>query len=171
MTGSWICRSILPHIPYFYGIMCSRRLLLLLCALASWLTPALADPGADAILGQWMSTRRNVKVQVYREGNEFKGRVIWFKDSDDPGKPMATRLDENNPDPKLRKRKVLGMPVLSRLSYNSKNGRWENGKIYDPKTGRLWSAVAYLDEKGVLNVKGYWQFEFIGKTMRFKKVG
>ncbi len=138
-----------------------------MCLLVS---TAFAEPGPDAIIGQWMSTRRNVKVQVYKEGVEFKGRVTWFKDSDDPSKPMATRLDENNPDPKLRKRKVLGMPVLSRLEYNAKTGRWENGKIYDPKTGRQWSSVAYLDSEGVLNVKGYWQFEFIGKTMRFRKV-
>jgi len=131
---------------------------------------AFADPAPDAILGQWMSTRRNVKVMVFREGNEFKGRVVWFKDSDDPSRPMASRTDENNPDAKLRKRKVLGMQVLSRLNYNTKSNRWENGKIYDPKTGRQWSSVAYLDDEGILNVKGFWQFEFIGKTMRFNKV-
>jgi uncharacterized protein (DUF2147 family) len=63
----------------------------------------------------------------------------------------------------------LGLQVLSRLRYNPKNKRWEHGKIYDPKTGRQWSSVAYLDEDGLLYVKGYWQFEFIGKTMRFRK--
>jgi uncharacterized protein (DUF2147 family) len=149
--------------------MNAKHLLLILNFLGMGLCSMAADPGADAILGQWMSTRRNVKVQVYKDGNEFKGRVTWFKDSDDPGKPMATRTDENNPDPKLRQRKVLGMQVLSRLRYNTRTERWENGRIYDPKTGRTWSSVAYLDEEGVLNVKGYWQFEFIGKTMRFRK--
>ncbi len=146
-----------------------RRVFILLGLFCFLTEPLLADPGAEAILGHWMSTRRNVKVQVYRDGNEFKGRVTWFKDTDDPSKPMTTRTDENNPDPKLRQRKVLGMQVLSRLRYNAKSKRWENGKIYDPKTGRQWSSVAYLDEEGVLNVKGYWQFEFIGRTMRFRR--
>jgi len=82
---------------------------------------------------------------------------------------MATRTDENNPDAKLRQRKVLGMQVLSKLRYNAKSDRWENGKIYDPKTGREWSSLAYLNE-GILNVKGFWQFEFIGKTMWLRKV-
>lgn len=127
-----------------------------------------ADPG-DAIVGQWMSTRRNVKVQVYQDGTEFKGKVIWFKDNDDLSKPMTTRTDENNPDPKLRQRKVLGMQVLSKLQYNANSGRWENGRIYDAKSGRTWSSVAYLDDEGILNVKGFWQFEFIGRTMRFRK--
>ena len=150
--------------------MSIKRTLLLLSFVCYWAQAASANPNPDAILGQWMSTRRNVKVQVYKEGNEFRGRVTWFKDSDDPSKPMATRTDEHNPDPKLRQRKVLGMQVLSRLKYNLKTDRWENGRIYDAKTGRTWSSVAYLDEEGVLNVKGYWQFEFIGKTMRFRKV-
>ena len=49
---------------------------------------------------------------------------------------MNTRTDEHNPDPKLRQRKILGiMEVLSRLRYNPKSKPWENGKIYDPKTG------------------------------------
>lgn len=125
---------------------------------------------ADAILGNWSSVRRNVNVQVYREGNEFKGRVTWFKDTDDKSKPMLTRTDENNPNPKLRIRKILGLQVLSRLRYNTKTKRWEAGKIYDPKTGKTWSAVAYLDEAEILNVKGFWQFEFIGRTMKFERM-
>ncbi len=148
--------------------MIITRINLCLFLMCIW-SSIFANPGPDDILGQWMSTRRNVKVQVYKDGNEFKGRVIWFKDSDNPGKPMATRTDENNPNQKLRKRKVLGMEVLSRLTYNTKSNRWENGKIYDAKSGRTWSSVAYLDQYGILNVKGYWQFEIIGRTMQFKK--
>jgi uncharacterized protein (DUF2147 family) len=131
---------------------------------------AYSNTGEDAILGQWMSVQGNVKVQVYREGEEYKAKVVWFKDTDDKSKPMATRTDENNPDPRLRSRKIIGMQVLSALRYNPKSKRWEDGKIYDAKSGREWSSVAYFNKAGMLNVKGYWQFEFIGKTMTFKKV-
>jgi len=134
------------------------------------LSTAFADSGANDILGQWMSVGRNVKVQVYKEGDEFKARVTWFNDSDDKSQPMNTRTDEHNPDLKLRQRKILGMQVLSRLRYSPKNKRWENGRIYDPKTGKQWSSVVYLTEEGLLSVKGFWQFEFIGKTMKFNKV-
>ena len=163
--------TMLRLFPTFTSIMTIKRIVFLafiLCFLSGMVH---ADSGADAILGHWISTRNNVKVQVYKEGSEFKARVTWFKDTDDKSKPMETRKDENNPDPKLRQRKVLGMQVLSQLRYNTKSKRWENGKIYDAKTGRTWSSVAYLSDDGLLNVKGYWQFEFIGKTMRFRKIG
>lgn len=130
-----------------------------------------SSTAADAIIGQWMSVQGNVKVQVYREGEEYKAKILWFKDTDDKSKPMHTRTDEHNPDPKLRQRKIIGMQVLSEMRYNPKTKRWENGKIYDAKTGREWSSVAYFNKAGLLNLKGYWQFEFIGKTMTFKRVG
>jgi len=60
-----------------------KHFLLFVCFLSFCVT-ASATPDPDAIIGQWMSTRRNVRVQVYKEGNEFRGRVVWFKDSDDP---------------------------------------------------------------------------------------
>ena len=125
----------------------------------------------DAIVGQWMSVQGNVKVQVYKEGEEYKAKVLWFKDTDDKSKPMHTRTDEHNPDPKLRQRKIIGMQVLSKMRYNPKSERWEDGKIYDAKTGKEWSSVAYLNNAGLLYLKGFWQFEFIGKTMTFKKIG
>lgn len=126
------------------------------------------DP--DLILGHWMSVQGNVKVLVFKQGSEYKAKILWFKDTDDRSKPMSTRTDEKNSDPKLRGRKVLGMEVLSNLRYNSKSQRWEDGQIYDPKTGRVWSSVASLSKRGLLNVKGYWQFEFIGKTMSFRRL-
>jgi uncharacterized protein (DUF2147 family) len=154
---------------FLYGMVFRCTFFLFFCC---FLFPGYTSQGpeADRIIGQWMSVRRNVKVQVYREANEYKARVIWFNDSDDKSKPMNSRLDEHNPDPKLRQRKILGMQVLSRLKYNPKSNRWEKGKIYDAKTGREWSSVATLTDDGLLYVKGYWQFEFIGKTMKFRKV-
>lgn len=135
-----------------------------------WLGTPIDNAPADAILGQWMSVQGNIKVQVYREGSEYKAKVLWFKDTDDKSKPMNTRTDEHNPDPKLRQRKIIGMQVLSKMRYNPKSKRWEDGEIYDAKTGREWSSVAYLNKAGLLNLKGFWQFEFIGKTMTFKRV-
>ena len=149
----------------------SIKLLLFAILTLGYTAEASLNPNADAIVGQWMSVQGNVKVQVYRDGDEYKGKLVWFKDTDDKSKPMNTRTDENNPDPRLRQRKVIGMQVLSKLRYNPKSMRWENGVIYDAKTGKEWSSVASLTKTGLLNVKGFWHFEFIGKTMTFKKVG
>ena len=60
-----------------------------LCVLGQ-ITKIWHDP--EAILGQLMSARRNVKVEDYKERSVFKGRAIWFKNSDNPAKHMAPRL-------------------------------------------------------------------------------
>lgn len=112
----------------------------------------------NLILGKWISLQKNVIVEVYKEDQVFKARVCWFRDSDNPMKPVSIRTDLHNPDENLRSRKILGMDILKNLVYNPKTKRWEDGIIYDPKSGREWSSVVYLNNRGLLEVKGYWHF-------------
>lgn len=131
---------------------------------------AFAQSGSDEIVGQWMSEQHNCAVQVYKEGNSFKATLIWFDDTDDPSRPMATRTDYKNPDKKLRNRRVLGMNVLRGLSYQADTNSWEDGMIYDSKNGHEWNSCAKMDTDGALKVTGYWHFKFLGKSMRFKRM-
>ena len=124
----------------------------------------------DQIIGKWMSTKENVMVNVYKSGNQFKAKVVWFNDSDDPSSPMNVRCDVRNANKALRKQRIIGMDVLKQLKYNSSTGRWENGIIYDANSGREWSSVIYFNDDGLLEVKGYWQFEFLCKTITFTRV-
>jgi len=133
---------------------------------------SIAQNNPDAIIGKWISIpQKNLIVEVFKEKNEYKGKIVWFNDNDDKTKPMNTRLDDNNSDPNLRKRKVLGLEVLDNLVYNSKNNRWESGKIYDAKSGRIWSSSAWMRKDSTLQVRGFWHFEFIGQSLAFKKIG
>jgi len=131
---------------------------------------AYVSPSPDQILGKWISVRENLIVQVFREDNKFKAKIIWFNDSDDKTKPMSSRLDEKNPDPSLKNRKVIGMEVLRDLSYNADTNQWEGGEIYDANSGRYWSAYLYFASNGLLMVKGYWHFKFIGKALAFRRL-
>lgn len=124
----------------------------------------------DRIIGKWMSEQKNCIVQVYKNGDEFGAKLVWFDDSDDKTKPMLTRTDFKNPNVSLRNRKLIGMTIVDNLRYNAANNAWENGLIYDANSGRTWSSVAYMTNEGVLKVTGYWHFKFFGKTMIFKKV-
>lgn len=123
----------------------------------------------DAIVGKWMSTEDNLLVQVYKCSNDFKAKVLWFDDTDDKSNPYNTRTDSNNPDNTLRRRKILDMEVLHGLTYNAKEDRWEDGRIYDSKSGRTWDASAWITSDHVLKVRGFWHFEFLGETVKFKK--
>jgi uncharacterized protein (DUF2147 family) len=126
-------------------------------------------PESDQICGKWMSSEKNMIVEVYHDAanNSYKGRILWFRD--DPSKPMDEWLDTKNPDPALRTRKILGMDVMRNLKYDSGSKSWEDGVIYEAKTGREWNASAYIDKQGLLKVKGYWHLKIIGRTMTFKR--
>jgi uncharacterized protein (DUF2147 family) len=130
----------------------------------------LAVDAADRICGKWKSEKKNCIVQVYREGDSFRAKLVWFDDSDDSAKPMETRVDYKNPDKDLRTRKLIGMNVLENLEYKPKTNSWENGIIYDAQTGKKWNAAAYLTPDGALKVAGYWHFKFIGRTMTFYRM-
>lgn len=131
---------------------------------------ASAQYDANSIVGRWMNTEKNLEVEVYKIGNEYRAKVIWFDDSDDKSHPMNLRYDWKNPDKALRNRKIIGLEVLHSLVYNRDEEVWENGRIYDPTTGKDWNASVWLTPDGNLKVRGFWHFEILGQNMFFKKV-
>lgn len=124
---------------------------------------------ADRICGKWMSSNKDIIVQVYKDGNGFKGKMVWFKNIDN-SKPMDEWTDKHNPNPALRNRKIIGMDILSTMTYVPQSDSWENGKIYDSQTGKEWSASVRISKEGALKVTGYWHLKFIGRTMSFMRV-
>ncbi|MBI1782415.1 MAG: DUF2147 domain-containing protein [Sphingobacteriales bacterium] len=136
--------------------------------MASFKIPA--SNNEDKIIGTWLAADdKNVIVQVFKCGNEYNAKIIWFDDSDDKTKPMATRCDLKNPDKNLRSRKLIGLEVLRGLIYNTDDNKWLDGHIYDPSSGKEYCAKAWLTGDGNLKVRGYWRFEILGQTMGFTK--
>lgn len=128
-----------------------------------------AQTKEDDVLGRWISTDNKVAVNMYKHGSDYRAKVIWFNDKLGSGKPMNSRVDDDNPDPSLRSRKIIGMYILEDLTYNSANQRWQNGKIYDASTGRTWDAYLEIQKSGELRVRGFWKFKWIGKTIHFRR--
>ncbi|MDB5156168.1 MAG: hypothetical protein JWR50_875 [Mucilaginibacter sp.] len=124
---------------------------------------------ADRICGKWISSNKDIIVQVYKDGNGFKGKMVWFKNIDN-SKTMDEWTDKHNPNPALRNRKLIGMDILSTMNYVPQSDSWENGKIYDSQTGKEWSASVRISKEGALKVTGYWHLKFIGRTMSFTRV-
>lgn len=130
----------------------------------------IAQSNADEILGDWISTDRNVSVKIFKIKDEYEAKIIWFNEKLGSKKPMHQRLDLQNPNPKFHTRKIIGMEILNGLRYSPKTNTWENGKIYDASSGRTWDSAISLMENGHLNVRGYWKFKWIGKSMTFKRI-
>lgn len=112
------------------------------------------DKGSD-ITGIWLNDEKNAHVEIYEKDGAFFGKIIWLKD---PNLPDGTpKVDANNPKKSLRSRNVLGMDIISHLSY--KDHGWEDGTIYLPKKGQILSCEATLsDNKNELTlmVSKFW---------------
>jgi len=59
---------------------------------------AYAQEPSNRIVGKWISIQGNVIIQVFKDSYAFKGKVIWFRDTDDKSRPMNSRTDIHNPD-------------------------------------------------------------------------
>ncbi|MEO6521911.1 MAG: DUF2147 domain-containing protein [Mucilaginibacter sp.] len=127
-----------------------------------------ARPPAELICGKWENKDKTLRIQIYTVKGNFLAKIIWFSDTE--GKPMSYWKDKRNPDPALRNRTILGMSILQGLRYDAEENSWEDGKVYDSKHGKTWNASAKIDQKGILKVRGYWHFKFIGKSMYFHRI-
>ncbi|MEO6819754.1 MAG: DUF2147 domain-containing protein [Ginsengibacter sp.] len=127
-----------------------------------------APVNPDAILGKWETIDHRLIIDVYKENQDYKAKIIWFKDISD--QVMHERCDEKNPDKALRTRKWLGMEVLKNLRFDPGENEWIDGVIYDAKHGRYWDSVVWIDDDDLLNVKGYWVFKFVSETLTFRKI-
>ena len=81
---------------------------------------------------------------------------------------MRTRVDTENPDPRLVDRKLLGLKLVERLTYEGDNV-WGGGKIYDPNSGHTYDARIQLTSSNTAVVRGYWKFRWIGRSMVFNR--
>jgi len=116
-----------------------------LIVLAMGAAPALA---ADPINGRWITEDKDAVIVISKCGATTCGKIDRFLVTPPDG---ADQRDIYNPDPSLRKRKLLGLPILTNFSEESSLWR---GRIYDPNTGKSYRSVIRRKGTNVLEVKG-----------------
>lgn len=121
---------------------------------------------AFRVVGVWESEEKNLQIEMFEDNGHFAGRMIYFKCSSED--IMKTSTDSENPNKDLRNRKLLGMKLVSRLAYQGK-GVWDDGKIYDPNSGRTFEARIQLTGPNAAIVRGYWKYKWIGRSMVFNR--
>ena len=122
----------------------------------------------DTVLGVWLTGKGDAKVQIYKKNNKYFGKIIWLKTpNDEKGKP---KVDKENPDENLRNRPILGLEMLTDFVYDE-DSTWEDGDIYDPKSGNSYSCKMYLSKDyKTLEVRGYIGISLFGRTETWKRV-
>ena len=114
---------------------------------------------ADDVLGKWKTGSGDAHVEIFKRGGKYFGKIVWLKE---PLREDGTeKLDRENPDEALRSRKILGLEMLEGFEFD--DDEWEDGTIYDPKSGKTYSCVMELED-GILKVRGYIGISLIGRT-------
>jgi len=138
----------------------------LLCGALIFLNSSAFAQTSDNILGVWLTQEQKSKIEIFKKGDKFFGKVIWLRDPlNDEGQP---KVDKNNPDESMIKRPIMGLEILQNFEFDDKD-MWEDGKIYDPTNGKTYSCQMEIDE-GELEVTGYVGFSWIGRTVRWTRV-
>ena len=121
---------------------------------------------ADVVLGVWKNGEGTGMVQIYKKGDKYFGKIVWLKVVNDPdGTP---RKDLNNPEEKLRTRPIKGLENLTGFAFKGDN-KWEDGSIYDPKTGNNYSSTMKLVDENTLEVRGFIGVSLFGRTDVWKR--
>ncbi len=135
---------------------------------------ALSPIGAEAqqndkITGVWYNEEKDAKIPVYRNGNKYFGKIIWLKNNTNSD-GSTPKLDTKNPDPSRRKNRIEGTIILRNLEWDADDEEWDDGEIYDPKTGNEYSLYAKLQKPDELYLKGYIGFSLIGRSTVWTRV-
>ncbi len=121
----------------------------------------------DAIKGYWYTKNKIAKIKIYKKRGKYHGKIVWLLQP--KYKNGKKKIDRHNPDPKKRKRPLIGLVILKNLEYDG-DYEWEDGEIYDPNNGKSYSCEVSLEDNGdKLKVRGYIGISLIGRTQIWTK--
>jgi uncharacterized protein (DUF2147 family) len=142
-----------------------KTVLIALCFLAVAKSFAQTSIG-DKILGAWLSEDKTGKIEVYKSGGKYFGKLVWGKTMYEAD-GVTSKKDVKNKDEKLRSRNLKDMVMLSNFTYHDEV--WDDGQIYDPYSGKTYSCTLKLKD-GTLNIRGYIGVSLFGRTSVWERV-
>lgn len=138
-----------------------RKLVVVTAILICSVITSYAQVKGDAILGVWMSAKKDTKFEILKLNGKYFGKILW-------GTGSETR-DVKNPDVRLKNREIIGLVILNDLIYDGESS-WEKGTIYDPREGKTYSCKLTLKTSDQLNVRGFVGVSFFGRTETWTKI-
>jgi uncharacterized protein (DUF2147 family) len=129
---------------------------------------------ADDVTGLWEVADADGRIEIYRCGESYCGRIAWLKEplypADDrggmAGKPL---VDRENPKKELRSRPQLGLKIMDGYRFRGDNF-WDDGTIYNTENGKTYSSTIRLKSADRLELRGYIGIPLLGGSTIWKRV-
>ena len=122
----------------------------------------------DKILGLWNTQENDCKIEVFKCGHQYCGRIVWLKEpfypaDDDGGMAGRPIVDRENQNSDLRTRPLMGLQIMEGFIYIGKNV-WGKGTIYNPDDGKIYKCKMTLSTPTRLEVRGFIGIPLLGGT-------
>ena len=142
--------------------------IMLMCGQFAVAQNTLTD-NVDNIVGTYEGVqngdRFKAKIEKMKDGT-YRGQMLWVEnDKDENGNK---KLDEKNPDKKLRNTPIDRIVIFSGLKYDAKKKEWNDTKIYDPQRGVKAKLNASFVSDGRLKLTG--SVLLIHESVYWKKI-
>ena len=126
----------------------------------------MAQSKNDAIVGNWYNQEKDAVINIYQEAGKYHGKITWMLNPlDENGK---AKTDPLNPDESLRSRSRMGMVIMYNFTHDGES-IWDNGNIYDPKSGKEYSGTMTLTSENTLDLRGYVGISLFGRTSKWTR--
>ncbi|MCF8308758.1 MAG: DUF2147 domain-containing protein [Bacteroidales bacterium] len=137
-----------------------KTIFLLFTIIAPILLAAQTD--ADAVTGLWYNEEKDARFRIYEEDGKYFAKIVWLEEPIDP-ETDEPKLDDENPDEDLQDRPIKGLVFMKDFVYDG-DGEWEDGEIYDPKSGKTYDCYIEMKSPDKLKVRGYIGISLLGRT-------
>ena len=122
---------------------------------------------AQSPVGTWKTVddetgKEKSYVEIYEQGGKLYGKITELLLEEDKGKNCDVCPGKKKDQP------VEGMEIL--MGKESVKDYWGNGKILDPKTGKVYKCFIELESADKLKVRGYIGFSLLGRTQYWYRV-
>ncbi|UAB80868.1 DUF2147 domain-containing protein [Marixanthomonas sp. SCSIO 43207] len=140
-----------------------RKLFLTITLFAFAVIPAIAQD----VTGKWKTIDDETGeaksiVEIYKENGKIYGKVVEILN---PDKKDATCVDCPGSD---EGKPVLGLVIIKGLEKDG--DEYNDGKILDPNSGKLYKCYIELENSNKLKVRGYIGFSLLGRTQYWDRV-
>ncbi len=127
-----------------------------------------SEAQSHSVLGRWRTIddetgKPTSVIEIFEKHNRIHGRIVELLNSKAKN-PKCEKCDGED-----RNKPIIGLVVLKGLR-KEKDGDYSDGKILDPKHGKIYKCNLSLETKDKLKVRGFIGINLLGRTQFWERV-